>query len=169
MITFQRSVANLFAWRTITRMTKMFYSLLVMAIRVVCADLLTARRFGIFFLPAGNRNLCFSAVALNLVSLGTGITGPLVTSRQAFMILTIQCFPAHLLTGRTVSVAAFLVAWMLPTVSDAFTFNITGKLSGTLDLFTLSSASAGLVDHLETGRTVTPVASKHTIFLHKKV
>ena len=79
MRTVQRPVANLFTQGTISGMTKMFYPLFVMTICVHCADLLAARGLCILLLSTGNRDLGFSTVAHNLGSLGTGITGTLVT------------------------------------------------------------------------------------------
>jgi glycine cleavage system regulatory protein len=75
------------------------------------------------------------------------------------MILTVEGLPTHLLTRGTVSITTLLVTRMLPTVSDTFTFNITGKLSGTLDLFTLSSTFTRFSNHLEAGGTITTVTS----------
>jgi hypothetical protein len=140
----------------------MLYSLLVMTGGVCGADPLAARRLSNLLLPARNLDLRFSAVTNHRVSLDAGIAGTLVAPGQTFVIFTIKSFPAHLLTGSTISSTTFLVAGMLPTVSYSLTLYVTRKLLRALDLFTLRPTPTRLRDHLEAGGaipTVTPFSA----------
>ena len=58
-----------------------------------------------------------------------------MASRQALMVLAAERLPAHLLTGRTVSDAAFPVALMALTVPRLATLCLAGECFRTLDLF----------------------------------
>ena len=71
-----------------------------------------------------------------------------MTPGKAFIILAIERLATHLFTRRTFSRATFLIARMLSAVSNPFTFDITGELSGTLNLLFLRSTLAGLYHHL---------------------
>lgn len=82
-----------------------------------------------------------------------------MTAGKAFIILAIERLAAHLFTRRTFSSAAFLIAGMLSAVSNSFTFDITGKLSGTLNLLLLGSTLAGLYHHLQARGTISTVTS----------
>jgi len=78
------------------------------------------------------------------------------------MILAVERFTAHLLAGRTISVAALLVAGVLTAVSGALALVLAGELLGALDLLDLVAAPTTLLRQLQAlraGATVAPFSA----------
>ena len=154
---FLLNVTDLFAHRTFTRVAVMLCTLVMMTVGLSATDLLAFWWLCILFLATRNFNLGCPTVANHLVLLDTRVARPQVAPGHTLVVLTVQRFAAHLLTGRTVTGAALLVARVLATVTDSFALCITAELFGAQHFFGLGPALARFLNHLETGRTVASV------------
>jgi len=75
------------------------------------------------------------------------------------VILAVERLAAHLLAGRTISVATLLVAGMLAAVPGALALGLAGELLGALDLLHLVAAPTALLRQLQALRAGTTMAS----------